>query len=112
MLLDEPFSGLDAELRASLREDTLSLIKETGTTTLMVTHDPMESMLMADHVALMNDGRVIQVGSPTELYRCPETPFCARCLGDVMEYLGLVRLGEVQSSSGRPGTGAVWCPRS
>ena len=107
LLLDEPFSGLDAELRASLREDTLSLIKETGTTTLMVTHDPMEAMLMADHVALMNDGRVIQVGSPTELYRCPETPFCARFLGDVMEYMGLVRLGEVITPLGRVPAGSA-----
>ena len=107
LLLDEPFSGLDVELRASLREETVSLIKETGTTTLMVTHDPMEAMLMADHVALMHDGRVVQVGPPTELYRCPETPFCARFLGDVMEYTGLVRLGEVNTPLGPVPAGAV-----
>jgi len=100
MLLDEPFSGLDTELRASLREDTLRLIKETGATTLMVTHDPMEAMLMADHVALMHDGRVMQVGSPMDLYRHPGSSFCARFLGEVIDYVGLVRSGEVVTPLG------------
>ena len=100
MLLDEPFSGLDTELRASLREDTLRLIKETGATTLMVTHDPMEAMLMADHVALMHDGRVMQAGSPMDLYRHPGSSFCARFLGEVIDYVGLVRSGEVVTPLG------------
>ncbi len=100
MLLDEPFSGLDTELRASLRDDTLRLIKETGATTLMVTHDPMEAMLMADHVALMHDGRVMQVGSPMDLYRQPGSSFCARFLGEVIDYVGLVRSGEVVTPLG------------
>ena len=100
MLLDEPFSGLDTELRASLREDTLRLIKETGATTLMVTHDPMEAMLMADHVALMHNGRVIQAGSPMDLYRQPESSFCARFLGEVIDYVGFVRSGEVVTPLG------------
>ena len=100
MLLDEPFSGLDTELRSSLREDTLRLIKETGATTLMVTHDPMEAMSMAVHVALMHDGRVMQVGSPMDLYRHPGSSFCARFLGEVIDYVGLVRSGEVVTPLG------------
>ena len=95
MLLDEPFSGLDTELRASLRQDTLRLIKETGATTLMVTHDPMEAMLVADNLVLMNGGRVVQAGLPMDLYRQPKTPFCARFLGEAIEYIGFVRSGEV-----------------
>ena len=95
MLLDEPFSGLDTELRASLRQDTLRLIKETGATTLMVTHDPVEAMLVADHLALMNGGRVVQAGLPMDLYRQPKTPFCARFLGEGIEYIGFVRSGKV-----------------
>ena len=100
MLLDEPFSGLDTELRASLRQDTLRLIKETGATTLMVTHDPMEAMLVADHLALMNGGRVVQAGLPMDLYRQPNTPFCARFLGEAIEYIGFVRSGEVVTPLG------------
>ena len=67
MLLDEPYSGLDARLREKIRDEVLHLLREQGCATLMVTHDAEEAMFMADKIVVMNDGRVLQVGSPDEL---------------------------------------------
>ncbi|MDH3241470.1 MAG: ABC transporter ATP-binding protein, partial [Alphaproteobacteria bacterium] len=77
ILLDEPFSGLDPRLRISIREDTLTILKKRGTTTLIVTHDPEEAMFISDTMAVMRDGRIEQVGSPRELYCQPVTPYVA-----------------------------------
>src|SRR3546814_9891180 len=68
MLLDEPFSGLDRQLRNQVRDDTMHLLKQSGTATLLVTHDPEEAMFMADRIAVMRDGRIEQVGAPVESY--------------------------------------------
>ncbi|MDZ7809755.1 MAG: ABC transporter ATP-binding protein [Arhodomonas sp.] len=68
MLLDEPFSSLDARLRDRIRDDTLHVLKEVGAGTLLVTHDPEEAMFMADRIALMRDGRIVQAGTPRSLY--------------------------------------------
>ena len=86
LLLDEPFSGLDLRLRKSLRGQTLGLLRELGTTTLMVTHDPEEALLMADHIAVMRNGEVLQEGTGSELYAKPANAFCATFLGEALEH--------------------------
>jgi iron(III) transport system ATP-binding protein len=91
MLLDEPFSGLDTNLRAQIRDDTLHVLKESGVATLMVTHDAEEAMFMADRIALMNRGRIEQAGKPVEVYGHPASAFVARFFGEVNELRGIVR---------------------
>ena len=71
MLMDEPFSGLDNRLRDDIRDDTLEILKEQDTAVLLVTHEPEEAMRMADEIALMRDGRVVQKGAPYNIYRAP-----------------------------------------
>ena len=63
MLLDEPFSGLDERLRDNIRDETLKVLREDGTAVLMVTHSPSEAMKMADEIALMRNGKIIQKGA-------------------------------------------------
>src|SRR5690554_1211530 len=74
VLLDEPFSNLDARLRAHLREEVRGILEEVGATAVLVTHDREEALTLADQVAVMGAGRILQVGSPEELYRQPATP--------------------------------------
>ena len=90
LLLDEPFTGLDINLRVQVREDTLGLIKQMGVTTLMVTHDPQEAMFMADHILIMRDGKVEQGGSPREIYQFPATEFTARFVGQTNILQGII----------------------
>lgn len=71
MLMDEPFSGLDNRLRDGIRDTTLELLKEEGTAVLLVTHEPDEALRMADEIALMRGGRIVQIGSPYNLYNSP-----------------------------------------
>nr|WP_043529004.1 ABC transporter ATP-binding protein [Halomonas xinjiangensis] len=101
MLLDEPFSSLDARLRDRIRDDTLHVLKRLGTGTLLVTHDPEEAMFMADRIALMRDGRIVQMGTPQELYCAPVHPFVVTFFGAVNELQGEVREGHVQTPIGR-----------
>jgi iron(III) transport system ATP-binding protein len=82
VLLDEPFSALDPELRTSTRTDIRSALKVLGTTTILVTHDQDEALSLADRVALLRDGRIAQAGTPQELYRTPADAETARFLGD------------------------------
>jgi iron(III) transport system ATP-binding protein len=90
MLMDEPFSGLDVRLRDQVRDDTLALLKEIDTATLLVTHDPEEAMRMADRIVLMRDGRVVQEGTPVELYNRPSDAFVARFFSETNELAGRV----------------------
>ncbi|MAL80172.1 MAG: ABC transporter ATP-binding protein [Sneathiella sp.] len=83
ILMDEPFSGLDVVLRNRVRDETLALLKDMGTTVLMVTHDPEEAMRMADEIVLMQKGRIVQQGSAGALYNYPANAFVASFLGDV-----------------------------
>ena len=71
MLMDEPFSGLDNRLRDGIRDDTLAILKEEGTAVLLVTHEPEEAMRMADEIALMRNGRIVQKGAPYNVYNTP-----------------------------------------
>ncbi|WP_163558401.1 ABC transporter ATP-binding protein [Halomonas sp. NO4] len=100
MLLDEPFSSLDARLRDRIRDDTLHVLKQVGAATLLVTHDPEEAMFMADRIALMRDGRIVQTGTPRELYCTPCDPFVVTFFGEVNELSGEVRNGQVQTPVG------------
>lgn len=83
MLLDEPFSGLDRRLRASLRETTASALRDSAAATLIVTHDAEEALALADSIALMSAGRIIQHGAPDQLYLKPNSLASARLLGAV-----------------------------
>ncbi len=100
LLLDEPFSDLDVTLRLQVREETLDLLTETGVTTLMVTHNPEEAMFMADHMVVMNEGRIIQAGTPVEIYFRPADPFVAALFGQVNRFAGVVEGGRVQTPVG------------
>ncbi|MEE4187299.1 MAG: ABC transporter ATP-binding protein [Roseobacter sp.] len=71
MLMDEPFSGLDNRLRDGIRDETLTILKEQDTGVLLVTHEPEEAMRMADEIALMRDGRIVQQGAPYNVYTRP-----------------------------------------
>ncbi|MEM9373217.1 MAG: ABC transporter ATP-binding protein [Planctomycetota bacterium] len=82
LLLDEPLSNLDAKLRNDLRLQIRKICKASGITTVYVTHDQKEALSMADRVALLRDGRVVQLGTPRELYRAPESKFVAEFLGE------------------------------
>ncbi|MFC1491349.1 ABC transporter ATP-binding protein [Nitrospinota bacterium] len=90
LLLDEPFSGLDVNLRMQIREETLALLKKTEVATLMVTHDPQEALFMADRILVMNGGRIAQVGTPREIYQFPATEFIARFVGQTNILPGII----------------------
>ncbi len=100
LLLDEPFSGLDRRLRDAVRDETLHLLKRSGASTLLVTHDPEEAMFMGDRLAIMRDGRLLQIGPPVQLYRRPNSPFVAGFLGEINEFVSQIESGSVRSPFG------------
>ncbi len=83
LLMDEPFSGLDERLRDGIRDDTLALLKEEGTAVLLVTHEPHEAMRMADEIALMRMGRIVQRGAPYNIYNAPVDRDAAAFFSDI-----------------------------
>lgn len=83
MLMDEPFSGLDNRLRDGIRDRTLELLKEEGAAVLLVTHEPDEAMRMADEIALMRAGRIVQKGAPYNVYNAPVDKAAAAFFSDV-----------------------------
>ena len=83
MLMDEPFSGLDDRLRDEIRDETLSVLREEGTAVLLVTHDPYEAMCMADEIALMRDGKIVQRGSPYNMYNSPSDKASAAFFSEI-----------------------------
>lgn len=84
VLLDEPFSALDAELRGDLRSDVIDLLRAHQTTAILVTHDREEALVSADIVALMRDGKIIQQGTPEDVYSLPISPAIAVSTGDAL----------------------------
>ena len=86
LLLDEPFSGLDTTLRAEVREATRRALERSGTTSLMVTHDPEEAMFMAERIALMRAGRLVQLGTPEDLWLRPVDAFAAGFFGEINRF--------------------------
>jgi iron(III) transport system ATP-binding protein len=91
MLMDEPFSGLDNRLRDGIRDNTLALLKEENTAVLLVTHEPDEAMRMADEIALMRAGRVVQRGAPYHVYNNPRDRTAAAFFSDVNVVKGVSR---------------------
>ncbi|OWU83918.1 ABC transporter ATPase [Oceanicola sp. 22II-s10i] len=91
MLMDEPFSGLDNRLRDGIRDATLDLLKEEGTAVLLVTHEPEEAMRMADDIALMRGGRIVQQGAPYNIYNAPVDLQAVAFFSDINVIRGTVR---------------------
>jgi len=90
LLLDEPLSALDAKIRVSLREDIRSLQRELGITSIFVTHDQEEALSISDRIVVMNEGRIEQIGTPTEIYNYPRTRFVASFVGTLNVLQGTV----------------------
>ncbi|MFN2350336.1 MAG: ABC transporter ATP-binding protein [Kiritimatiellia bacterium] len=90
LLLDEPLSNLDAKLRQEMRVEIRRVIKQTGITAVYVTHDQQEALSMADRCALMRDGRIVQTGTPTSLYREPVDCFAADFIGGANIFTGIM----------------------
>ena len=81
ILLDEPFSNLDAKMRVETRQEVRKLLKASGSAGILVTHDQEEALALADRIAVMEKGRVVQIGTPDEIYRNPATAFVANFIG-------------------------------
>lgn len=99
LLLDEPFSNLDSALRVEVRTEVHRLLTELDVTTVFVTHDQDEAFILGDHVAVMSEGRIRQLGTPTELYARPVDPWVAQFVGEANLIVGI--------ASGRVATTAV-----
>ena len=100
LLMDEPFSGLDSRLRDSVRADTMSVLRESGATAIIVTHDPEEAMRMSDRIVLMRGGRIVQHGAAEELYEHPQSLFAARFFSHLNELEGRMESARAITSLG------------
>ncbi|MBN9309994.1 ABC transporter ATP-binding protein [Devosia sp.] len=101
MLFDEPFSALDAGLRANMREMVKARLGAEGITGILVTHDQQEALSFADQLVVLEDGRIVQAGDPRELYQQPRTERLARFLGDALVVDAAVAGGEAMTALGR-----------
>ena len=100
VLLDEPFAALDPQLRGSLRAEVAELLRTQQNTSLLVTHDQEEALSLADYVAVMRNGRILQWGTPAEVYERPVSAWVAGFVGDVVELDGRWRDGRVDCALG------------
>ena len=100
LLLDEPYSSIEARLRDQIRDDLLHLLKNTDCATLIVTHDSEEAMFMADRIVVMRDGGIVQSGTPAHLYNYPANAFVAGIFSDVNRFFGVSRDGRVSTPIG------------
>ena len=100
MLMDEPFSGLDDRLKDEIRDATLDVLKEEGTAVLLVTHEPDEAMRMADEIALMRDGEIVQRGAPYNVYNSPVDQRAAAFFSDINVISGVVQKSLVRTAFG------------
>jgi iron(III) transport system permease protein len=100
VLLDEPLSSLDADLRGQLRADLRRVLKETGRTAVLVTHDQEEAFQIADRIGILHRGRLEQVGAPEEVYRRPATRFVAHFVGTAEFVRGTVQAGGIATPLG------------
>ncbi len=101
LLLDEPFSNLDATLRAEVRAEVRDLLRQSGTTTIFVTHDQEEALFFGDQIAVMRAGRIEQVGTPEEIYLRPRTRFVAAFMGQTDFVAGQVGQQGIETPLGR-----------
>jgi iron(III) transport system ATP-binding protein len=118
LLMDEPFSNLDRRMRDAIRDETVAILRESGATTVVVTHDPEEAMRIADRIVLMRTGAVVQQGSAEDIYLRPTDLFAARFFCDFNEVEGTVGKRQVSTPVGifpaphlSDGTAAVVCIR-
>ncbi len=100
LMMDEPFSGLDQRLKESVRDETLTLLRETRATALLVTHDPDEALAFADQIYLMGQGRVLQSGSPEDLLHSPVSVEVAQFFRSHFSLNGIVTQGQVETPFG------------
>lgn len=100
LMLDEPFSSLDARLRETVRGETLAVLRETHATTIIVTHDPEEAMLLGDRIALLRHGRIVQIDRAAEVYARPVDLSAARFFSPLGEIEGTVSDGRVDTPLG------------
>ncbi|GMA93651.1 hypothetical protein GCM10025881_04750 [Pseudolysinimonas kribbensis] len=110
LLLDEPLGALDLKLRRQMQLELKGIQNEVGLTFVHVTHDQEEAMTMADTVAVMNGGRIEQMGAPEDLYELPRTAFVANFLGQSNLLVGTVLSGETGSWSRSRVTDSAWPP--
>jgi iron(III) transport system ATP-binding protein len=112
LLLDEPLSNLDAKLRLRLRDDLRLILKQTGMTALYVTHDQAEAVVLGDRVGVMRDGKLLQMGTPDEIYNRPADLFVANFTGATNELTGTMvecngKFGVIDFGEGRRGEVAL-----
>ena len=100
LLLDEAFNALDAKLRISMQIELRKLVKKVGITTICVTHDQIEALTISDRIAIMNQGRIDQIGTPSDIYERPNTEFVAEFLGTANIFTRKVNNGVVQLAKG------------
>ena len=102
LLLDEPFSGLDTNMRGKIREETLTVLKASGVATVMVTHDPEEAMFMADRIKILGEnGTILQSGRPHDIYYHPRHEFVAKLFGLMNRFKSVVAGGCVEIPLGK-----------
>ncbi len=101
VLLDEPFASLDAHMRASVRADVQRICQAAGTTAILVTHDQDEALSMADRIAVLRDGKIVQYAAPEDLYTRPADPALARFVGDANLLDGELAASTVDTILGR-----------
>jgi iron(III) transport system ATP-binding protein len=118
LMMDEPFSGLDTQLRDEMREETLAILKETRATCILVTHSCEEAMRMGNRIALMTAGKLLQAGTAEELYHSPADINAARMFADLNEIPVVVKAGKADTPFGKcpakelaKGSRAVACIR-
>ena len=101
LLMDEPLANLDAGLRLEMRSEIRRIQQESGCTSILVTHDQVEAMSMCDRIALMNEGKIQQIGTPDEMYHQPRNEFVAGFIGNppISFYSGLVEDGRFVAES-------------
>ena len=107
LLMDEPFSGLDSRLKDSIRADTLAILRQSRASAVVVTHDAEEAMRMADRIALLKNGRLVQVGTSDDLYRRPKDIFAAAFFSEINEFSGRVSGGRVETPLGAADSGGI-----
>ena len=100
ILLDEPFANVDVTLRRAMREDTRLALRSARCTTLLVTHDPEEALELADHIAVLDHGRIVQTGSPSDIWRTPAERTVAEMFGQAQRLAGRLENGVLATAFG------------
>jgi iron(III) transport system ATP-binding protein len=107
LMMDEPFSGLDMQLRDEMREETLTILKETRATCILVTHSTDEAMRMGNRIAVMREGKVLQVGTAEELYHSPNSINTARMFSDLNEIPVTIKGKKAETPFGKCAAGGI-----